>query len=399
MSPAAIRVMIVDDHPVVRKGLASFLGHEPDIEVVGMADSGEQALEMAAELHPDVVLMDLSMPGMGGIEATRRLVETCPGTRVMMLTSFGGHERMVEALKSGAVGYVVKDTAPADLLNALRSVASTGKARLLLLDLGDQRCHRGARVAEEHERVRLVEERVVDAGKPGRHAALQDDDGLRLVDVEDRHPVDRAVRLGPRGGVDHVVGADDDSNIGAREIAVDRVHLLELRIGDVRLGEQHVHMPGHASGNRMDRVLDCDAALLELVCELLDLVLRARDSHAVPGDEDDQLRECEQWREVLDGRRMDGAALGAGRTPGGLDVDPKPLKSTLKSERFIALLIASVRIVPDAPTSAPLTMSTSLLSTNPVVGRGKTGEGVEQRDDHRHVGATDRHHEEDAEEQ
>jgi DNA-binding NarL/FixJ family response regulator len=128
MPPEATRVMIVDDHLVVRKGLASFLGHEPDIEVVGMADSGEQALEMAAELHPDIVLMDLSMPGMGGIEATRRLVETAPGTRVMMLTSFGGHERMVEALKSGAVGYVVKDTAPADLLIALRSVAATGKA-------------------------------------------------------------------------------------------------------------------------------------------------------------------------------------------------------------------------------------------------------------------------------
>ena len=126
MSPAVMRVLIVDDHPVVRKGLASFLGHESDIEVVGMADSGEQALEMAAELHPDVVLMDLSMPGMGGIEATRRLVESAPQTRVMMLTSFGGHERMVEALKSGAIGYVVKDTAPADLLNALRSVASTG---------------------------------------------------------------------------------------------------------------------------------------------------------------------------------------------------------------------------------------------------------------------------------
>src|ERR1700724_4852736 len=126
MSPAATRVMIVDDHPVVRKGLASFLGHEPDIEVVGMADSGEQALEMAAELHPDIVLMDLSMPGMGGIQATRRLVETNPSIRVVMLTSFGGHERMVEALKSGAVGYVVKDTVPAEMLRALRSVIQGG---------------------------------------------------------------------------------------------------------------------------------------------------------------------------------------------------------------------------------------------------------------------------------
>ncbi len=126
MSAAMIRVMIVDDHPVVRKGLASFLSHETDLEVVGLAESGEQALELAATVHPDVVLMDLSMPGMGGIEATRRLVETAPGTRVMMLTSFGGHERMVEALKSGAVGYVVKDTAPADLLAALRSVAANG---------------------------------------------------------------------------------------------------------------------------------------------------------------------------------------------------------------------------------------------------------------------------------
>jgi len=126
MPEEVIRVMIVDDHPVVRKGLASFLSHEQDLEVVGLAESGEQALEMAATVHPDVVLMDLSMPGMGGIEATRRLVESAPGTRVMMLTSFGGHERMVEALKSGAVGYVVKDTAPAELLTALRSVAATG---------------------------------------------------------------------------------------------------------------------------------------------------------------------------------------------------------------------------------------------------------------------------------
>src|SRR5207237_4140965 len=98
-----IRIVIVDDHPVVRKGLAAFLSNEPDIEVVGAAADGEESLTLVPETKPDIVLMDLSMPGMGGIEATRRLVEILPGVRVMMLTSFGGHERMVQALKSGAI--------------------------------------------------------------------------------------------------------------------------------------------------------------------------------------------------------------------------------------------------------------------------------------------------------
>jgi len=123
MKADRIRVMIVDDHPVVRKGLSTFLSHEGDMEVVGLATDGEEAVDMAAKVSPDIVLMDLSMPGIGGIEATRRLVERNPDIRVMMLTSFGGHERMVEALKSGAVGYVVKDTAPAELLRVIRSIA------------------------------------------------------------------------------------------------------------------------------------------------------------------------------------------------------------------------------------------------------------------------------------
>ncbi|TME48982.1 MAG: response regulator transcription factor, partial [Chloroflexi bacterium] len=106
-----IRVLIVDDHPVVRRGLASFLANEPDLVVVGAAVDGEEALKLADEHVPEVVLMDLSMPGIGGIEATKQLIQAHPGIRVLMLTSFGGHERMVEALKAGAVGYVVKDTA------------------------------------------------------------------------------------------------------------------------------------------------------------------------------------------------------------------------------------------------------------------------------------------------
>ena len=118
-----VTILVVDDHPVVRKGLSTFLSNEPDLEVVGTAASGEEALAAMSELAPDVVLMDLSMPGMGGIEATRQIVESNPGTRVVMLTSFGGHERMVEALKSGAVGYVMKDAPPAEMLRAVRSVA------------------------------------------------------------------------------------------------------------------------------------------------------------------------------------------------------------------------------------------------------------------------------------
>jgi DNA-binding NarL/FixJ family response regulator len=123
MSQPPIRLLIVDDHEKVRQGLTAFLNNEQDMEVVGAVASGEEAVVAAIEAAPDVVLMDVSMPGIGGIEATRLLASAHPGLRVVMLTSFGGRDRFKEALKNGAVGYMLKDTAPPELLRTLRYVA------------------------------------------------------------------------------------------------------------------------------------------------------------------------------------------------------------------------------------------------------------------------------------
>ena len=93
----------------------------PEIDVVGAAGDGEEAVAMVTELEPDIVLMDVSMPGMDGMEATRRLLKARPETRVVMLTSFSGHERIKTALDSGAVGYVLKDARIEELVKAIRS--------------------------------------------------------------------------------------------------------------------------------------------------------------------------------------------------------------------------------------------------------------------------------------
>jgi two-component system, NarL family, response regulator LiaR len=115
-----IRVLLVDDHAVVRKGLRALFEREPGIEVAGEADSGEQAVQVADRLRPDVVLMDLEMPGMGGVEATRRITEHRPATKVVVLTSHASEEDVFPALKAGALGYLLKHSAPDDVLRAIR---------------------------------------------------------------------------------------------------------------------------------------------------------------------------------------------------------------------------------------------------------------------------------------
>jgi DNA-binding NarL/FixJ family response regulator len=118
-----IRVLVVDDHTIVRDGLVQLLAAAPDLEVVGSAGDGAAAVELAAEHRPEIVVMDLSMPGMSGIEATRLIGKRSPGSQVLVLTSFVDRDRVVEALDAGAIGYLLKDAEPAELISAIRSAA------------------------------------------------------------------------------------------------------------------------------------------------------------------------------------------------------------------------------------------------------------------------------------
>jgi DNA-binding NarL/FixJ family response regulator len=120
-----IRVLLADDQALVRAGFRALLDAQPDIEVVGEADDGEQVLRLAAESEPDVVLMDIRMPGMDGLEATRRIVrdEELEHTRIVILTTFDEDEYVFEALRIGASGFLVKDTEPEVLLQGVRAVA------------------------------------------------------------------------------------------------------------------------------------------------------------------------------------------------------------------------------------------------------------------------------------
>ena len=122
METGTIRVLICDDHAILRKGIRALLSTEPDIQVVGEACDGQEVLAQVEALEPDVVLMDLVMPKMDGIEATRRLTSQGAWTRVLVLTSFAADDKVFPAIKAGALGYILKDSGPDDLLQAIRQV-------------------------------------------------------------------------------------------------------------------------------------------------------------------------------------------------------------------------------------------------------------------------------------
>lgn len=118
-----IRILLVDDHPLFREGVAHTLSEEPDFEVIAQAASGEEAVKLAHQLHPDIVLLDVSMAGMGGIAAAERIAADTPVTRIMMLTVSENRENLMAALKAGAHGYVLKGVSASELRAITRRVA------------------------------------------------------------------------------------------------------------------------------------------------------------------------------------------------------------------------------------------------------------------------------------
>ncbi len=137
---APVRILIVDDHAVVRAGLRLLLSADPEMQIAGEAGDGAEALRLARDLAPDVVLMDISMPDMNGIEATRRIKALCPGVAVLALTMHEDDQYFFEMLAAGASGYIPKRAAPTDLLSAIHAVKNGGVflfpsvARLLVRD-------------------------------------------------------------------------------------------------------------------------------------------------------------------------------------------------------------------------------------------------------------------------
>jgi DNA-binding NarL/FixJ family response regulator len=155
-----IRILVVDDHPVVREGLVAILEDEPDFEVAGSAGSAEDALALAARVHPDVILLDLELPGMGGIEAIPRLAASAPDARVLILTAYDTDERVLGAVKAGARGYLLKGAAAGEIAQAIRAVHGGGSylaSRVAAKVLRQMRApRRSALSARERAVLRLV---------------------------------------------------------------------------------------------------------------------------------------------------------------------------------------------------------------------------------------------------
>jgi len=150
-----IQVLLVDDHAVLRGGLKALLNLEPDLDVAGEAATGEEAVQLATTLRPQVIVMDLAMPGMGGLEATRQITAADPAARVLILTSQAEEEYLLPVLEAGGSGYVHKTNADEDLITAIRTVA---RGEVFLYPKATKLLLRGFRTAEERGEASPLEE-------------------------------------------------------------------------------------------------------------------------------------------------------------------------------------------------------------------------------------------------
>jgi NarL family two-component system response regulator LiaR len=164
-----IKVIIVDDHVLVRSGLEVVLGMFDDLILAGQAGDGEEAVRLCQELQPDVVLMDLVMPGMSGVEATRRVLDACPETKVVALTSFTEEDLIGETLRAGAIGYLMKNVSADQLADAVRSAAA-GRSTLapeaadvLMRSVTAPRPQADALTAREQEVLKLMADGLTNA--------------------------------------------------------------------------------------------------------------------------------------------------------------------------------------------------------------------------------------------
>lgn len=166
-----IRLVVVDDHPIVRQGLAAALEDEADFRVIGAVGSAEEAFSVVARLHPDVLVLDLELPGIGGVDAIPRLLEASPATKILVFTAYDTDERVLGAIRAGARGYLLKGATSADIARAVRDVAAGGSAlepRVAAKLVATVRSPRGADhlTAREREVLRLIAQ-----GLPGKQIA------------------------------------------------------------------------------------------------------------------------------------------------------------------------------------------------------------------------------------
>lgn len=164
-----IRVLVVDDHPVLRDGIAAMLENQDDMELVGEAADGAEAIQRYRDLQPDVVLMDLQMPGIGGVEAIGTIRSEFPAAKILVLTTYAGDAQAVRALKAGATGYLLKNSLRTEMLAAIRSV-SRG-IRHIHREVADQIAHHVADEALTEREIAVL--RLIAFGRGNRQVAVE----------------------------------------------------------------------------------------------------------------------------------------------------------------------------------------------------------------------------------